>query len=86
MSVLEIPNIKPEQAANAREISRRQMRHLTRIVDDLLDLGRVNTGKIVVLQEPLDLAAVVAAATEALAPSIERKEQQRRKKAGAQRQ
>jgi len=65
MSVLEIPNIKPEQAANAREISRRQMRHLTRIVDDLLDVQRILSGKIVLQKAPVDLAQVLGACVEA---------------------
>ncbi len=65
MSVLEIPNIKSEQAANAREISRRQMRHLTRIVDDLLDVQRILSGKIVLQRAPVALDEVLRACVEA---------------------
>ncbi|MCC2955662.1 sensor histidine kinase [Massilia sp. IC2-477] len=65
MSVLEMPNVKPELAANAREISRRQMRHLTRIVDDLLDVQRILSGKIVLQRAPVDLAEVLRACVEA---------------------
>lgn len=65
MSVLEMPNIKPEQAANARAISRRQMRHLTRIVDDLLDVQRILSGKIVLQRAPVDLGEVLRACVEA---------------------
>src|SRR5205823_10040016 len=36
--VLDLPNTKPELAQHARGIARRQVRHLTRIVDDLLDV------------------------------------------------
>ena len=65
MSVLEMPNLKPELAANARDISRRQMRHLTRIVDDLLDVQRILSGKIVLQKAPLDLGEVLRACVEA---------------------
>lgn len=65
MSVLDMPNVKPELAANAREISRRQMRHLTRIVDDLLDVQRILSGKIVLQRAPVDLAEVLRSCVEA---------------------
>ena len=65
MSVLEMPNLKPELAANARDISRRQMRHLTRIVDDLLDVQRILSGKIVLQQALVDLGEVLRACVEA---------------------
>ena len=65
MSVLEMPNLKPELAANAREISRRQMRHLTRIVDDLLDVQRILSGKIVLQRAPVDLGDVLRSCVEA---------------------
>jgi len=65
MSVLDMPNLRPELAANAREISRRQLRHLTRIVDDLLDVQRILSGKIVLQHAPVDLAEVLRGCVEA---------------------
>ncbi|QOY92612.1 sensor histidine kinase [Massilia sp. UMI-21] len=65
MSVLDMPNVKPELADNAREISRRQMRHLTRIVDDLLDVQRILSGKIVLRRGPVDLGEVLRSCVEA---------------------
>ncbi|SFD26078.1 sensor histidine kinase [Massilia yuzhufengensis] len=65
MSVLEIPNLTPERAASAREISRRQMRHLTRIVDDLLDVQRILSGKIVLQHAPVNLGEVLRACADA---------------------
>ncbi len=65
MSVLDMPGIKPELAANARDISRRQMRHLTRIVDDLLDVQRILSGKIALQQLPVDLGEVLRSCVEA---------------------
>lgn len=67
MSVLEVPNLKPHIADNARDISRRQMRHLTCIVDDLLDVQRILSGKIVLHRVPCDLGAIVRCSAEAKA-------------------
>ncbi len=45
-----------DEASHARAVIARQTQHLSRIVDDLLDLSRVMTGKIVLDCEPVDLA------------------------------
>ncbi len=46
-------------AANARQIIARQTRHLARLMDDLLDVGRVVSGKVLLHRRPLDLATLV---------------------------
>jgi PAS domain S-box-containing protein len=45
--------------APLRAIVARQSRHLTRIVDDLLDVSRVISGKIVLRRHPVDLREIV---------------------------
>lgn len=42
-------------ATSARQIIARQTRHLARLMDDLLDVARVITGKIMLTRHPLDL-------------------------------
>ena len=44
--------------ARYRDIMLRQLSHLTRLVDDLLDVSRVTSGKIVLRREDLDLIAL----------------------------
>ncbi len=46
-------------AGRAVEIIKRQTRHLTRLVDDLLDVGRVTAGKVVLTRERVNLADAV---------------------------
>ncbi|HYG66908.1 MAG TPA: PAS domain-containing sensor histidine kinase, partial [Anaeromyxobacteraceae bacterium] len=46
-------------AQRAREIAARQVAHLTRLVDDLLDLGRIARGTVQLRLDDLDLAALV---------------------------
>ena len=43
----------------ARSIIGRQVQHLSRLVDDLLDVGRVVTGKIALDRRPIDFADLV---------------------------
>jgi PAS domain S-box-containing protein len=60
------PSRDKEAAGEARAIIRRQVRHLTRLTDDLLDAGRVILGKINLEREPVDLAAIVRGTVETL--------------------
>jgi CheY-like chemotaxis protein len=49
----------------------RQMRHMVRLVDDLLDVSRITRGKLELRKQRVDLAAVVRTAVEASRPLIE---------------
>jgi CheY-like chemotaxis protein len=54
-----------------REVIDRQVRHLTSLVDDLLDVGRITQGKITLMKAPLAVASFVHAAVESSRPLIE---------------
>jgi two-component system CheB/CheR fusion protein len=60
----------------AREIIERQTQHLTRLVDDLLDVSRITQGKIALAREPLDLATIINRAVETSRPLIEARHHQ----------
>jgi PAS domain S-box-containing protein len=53
-------------------VIRRQVNHLSRLVDDLLDIARISQGKVELRTERLDLAEVLDKATEAVAPLLEK--------------
>lgn len=55
-----------------REVIRRQAHHLGKLLDDLLDVARVGQGKIDLRQRSIDLADVVATASEDHRSKIER--------------
>ena len=59
-----------------REVIERQLQHLTRLVDDLLDMSRLTWGKINLKQETLSLATVLQSAVEANRPLIDARAQQ----------
>jgi len=58
-SILQAPNLPPESAARARGVISRQVGHLTRLMDDLLDVGRALMGKIQLRRQPCDLGSLV---------------------------
>jgi len=65
--VLGLGGVPPERADRARQILVRQVHHLTRLVEDLLDVGRVTAGKLVLDRRPLELADAVERSLSALA-------------------
>jgi hypothetical protein len=57
LDVLKLRDLTPDAARRARDIMERQVQHLVRLVDDLLDVSRIVGGKIELRRERLDLAA-----------------------------
>ncbi|HSF41273.1 MAG TPA: PAS domain-containing protein, partial [Thermoanaerobaculia bacterium] len=64
LHLLELPQTTSEQAERARATIERQVLHLTRLVDDLLDISRISRGKILIRHERTDLTEVVRATAE----------------------
>ncbi len=71
LEILKMPGVDAEMARQTREMIERQVHHLVRLVDDLLDVSRVMRGKIELRREPVELATVVARAIETVQPLIE---------------
>ncbi|MBN9518737.1 PAS domain S-box protein [bacterium] len=61
----------PEAAARVVDMMDRQLGQLVHLVDDLLDVSRVSSGKVVLRPERLDLREVVGATVEAGRPAVE---------------
>jgi two-component system CheB/CheR fusion protein len=61
----------PEESAKARGVLDRQVNHMVRIVDDLLDVSRITQGKVELRKESVDLRNVVDAAVELSRSQIE---------------
>ncbi len=56
------------RAAEARKVIERQVSHLVRLIDDLLDVSRISHGKVGLKPELVTLASVVESALEATRP------------------
>lgn len=52
----------------ATDIMNRQVDHMVRLVDDLLDVSRITSGKIELRMEPIDIATVIRQAIESSRP------------------
>jgi PAS domain S-box-containing protein len=74
LTALELMSLRGDDS-NQRErtVIDRQVRHLVRLVDDLLDVSRIARGKIELRQQTLELADIVAAAVEAASPLLEQR-------------
>jgi PAS domain S-box-containing protein len=53
-----------------RDVIDRQVDHMGRLVDDLLDVNRITTGKILVVKEPMLLSAALARGVESSMPLL----------------
>jgi CheY-like chemotaxis protein/two-component sensor histidine kinase len=58
-----------------RDVIRRQVDHLTRLIDDLLDASRITRGKISLDRQVLQIAAVLGKAIELASPLLEKRAQ-----------
>jgi PAS domain S-box-containing protein len=54
-----------------RAMMQRQVDHLVRLVDDLLDVSRINAGKIVLQKQPVTLQSVLASAIDNSRPALD---------------
>jgi signal transduction histidine kinase/ActR/RegA family two-component response regulator len=70
VQLMRSPQLPPEQLVWTREVIERQVRHLTKLVDDLLDVSRITRGKINVVRESIELATVVERAVETVQPML----------------
>jgi signal transduction histidine kinase len=59
-SLIGLAGAGPDTVGRAKVIIQRQSQHLSRIVDDLLDLSRAMSGKILLARQPLEVAALVS--------------------------
>jgi len=60
-----------DQARRTRDILEKQAHHLARLVDDLLDLSRINSGKIELRREPITLQDLATQALDTTRPLMD---------------
>ena len=58
-----------------RAVIRRQVEHLSRLIDDLLDVSRITRGKIQLTRQVVEIDAVLAKAIEIASPLLEKRMQ-----------
>jgi PAS domain S-box-containing protein len=63
--------LRDDQARSALTVVKRQLNQLGRLIDDLLDLTRITTGKIALNREAVTLESIIEAAVEAASPAVQ---------------
>ncbi len=71
LEILRLVGIEQPEVVSARDVINRQLTHLVRLVDDLLDVSRITRGKIQLRPTVVDIGDVVMAAVETSRPLIE---------------
>jgi PAS domain S-box-containing protein len=72
LTALELMNLRADDSSRReREVIARQVKHVVRLVGDLLDVSRIAQGKVQLERKPIELARVIDKAIEAAAPLIE---------------
>jgi signal transduction histidine kinase len=73
MAVSVLNNIggREPQLQQLRDIIDRQTNQLTRLLDDLMDVGRISSGKITLRKARFDIAVAVSNAVESIRPQVD---------------
>lgn len=73
IQIMRRKSIQDPQLSWSRDVIERQLKHLTRLVDDLLDVSRITRGKINVTQGDIELTTIVSRAIETVQPMLTEK-------------
>ena len=64
-------SLDEERAATVRSMMDRQLVHLVRLIDDLLDVSRISQGRVELRRSPTDMRDIVGAAIELSKPALD---------------
>ncbi len=76
LQIMRMARGNAEATEQARSMMERQLQHLVRLVDDLLDVSRISRGKILLKKERIELATVVSSALEMCQPLFKQQDQE----------
>jgi signal transduction histidine kinase len=71
VQLLQLKQLPEPQRVRAREIIKRQVDHMVRLIDDLIDVSRISRGLITLQRDKLEVSAVIARAVEIVKPLID---------------
>jgi signal transduction histidine kinase/CheY-like chemotaxis protein len=74
LAAMRKPGFTAEQRTRTNEVIERQVVHMTRLLDDLLDVSRITRGSIELKKSSIELALVIASAIDAARPAIDGKQ------------
>ena len=71
LELLKLSGVKDPTAERVTAVMQRQISHLVRLVDDLLEISRITRGVIELQSEPLDLTSIVRSAVDTSRPAVD---------------
>ncbi|MCC2973660.1 PAS domain-containing protein [Massilia sp. IC2-476] len=71
LDLMQLPGSSPQALARARTMMDRQLRQMVHLIDDLMDIARIDSGKIELKREQVTLHQVVTIAVEGMMPIME---------------
>lgn len=74
LQIIRLAGADREALERARSMMDRQLTHMVRLIDDLLDISRISRNKMELRRETITLADVIASAVETARPTIEKSE------------
>lgn len=72
LQLLMMPGMQAAAVEQAHSMMDRQLTHMVRLIDDLMDVSRISRGKLQLRKEHVPLAAVLESALETIRPLVER--------------
>ncbi len=72
LEIMRLTANDPEAVERSRAMLERQVSQMVRLIDDLLDVSRITTGKLRVQPEPIALGAVIETAVEISRPALDK--------------
>jgi len=75
VQVLELPDVDSAAIGQARDIMKRQIQNMARLIEDLLDVSRITLRTVRLQREPVELATLVRQAVEVIALHLEARRQ-----------
>lgn len=71
IQILRLSNDLAPAVEMVRDVLERQVTHMVRLIDDLLEVSRITRGKLELRKEPVQLVSIISAAVETSRPTIE---------------
>jgi len=71
LQLLKMPGVQPAAVEQVRSMMERQLTHMVRLIDDLMDVSHITRGKLQLRKEHVPLAAVLESALETIRPLVE---------------
>ncbi len=71
LQIMRLAAGEPQAIDDARKLMERQVAHMVRLIDDLMDVSRITRGKLELRREKVKIASVIHAAVETSRPLVE---------------